>query len=272
MQPEYTTGISGGITKNHRALLDLLNRKHPSPFTVSDASKTLNLSIKKTSRLLPYLASQGWLTRIRRGLYSTVPLGATNPAERKEEPFIVATTLFEPCYMGGWSACEHWGLTDQIFKDIVVYSSRKVRGRKQTIQGTTYIIKSVSEDKLFGTNVVWQQQTKSRFSDPSRTLVDILDDPSIGGGIRHVADVTAEYFESEYREDDKLFEYIERLDNRTVYKRLGYIIETLELNLTKLEEICKRNISKGYSLLDPSAPKDGAIIRRWNLRLNAKIG
>ena len=44
-------------------------------------------------------------------------------------------------------------------------------------------------------------------SDPSRTIVDVLDDPSLGGGIRNVADVLREYFQGEHRDDELLVEY-----------------------------------------------------------------
>ncbi len=272
MQGEYTNSkMPGGISKNNRRLLDLLNRKQKGPFKISDAVDILGISYRKASRLLPYWASQGWLTRVRKGLYITVPLGTIAPAERKEDPWIIAAQVFEPCYIGGWSACEHWGLTEQIFKDIVVFTSHTVRKRKVTIQDTLYIIKAVRNEKLFGTNVIWRQQTKVRVSDPTRTLVDVLDDPSIGGGMRHIAEVVRQYFEGEHRDEVKLLEYMKRLNNRTVYKRLGYIIETLDLEFPHIVETCRLNLSRGYSALDPTVSPKGRFSRRWNLRVNVTI-
>ena len=272
MQDEYTNSkIPGGISKNNRRLLDLLNRKEKEPFKISDAVEILGISYHKVSRLLAYWASRGWLTRVRKGLYITVPLGTIGPAERKEDPWIIAAQIFEPCYIGGWSACEHWGLTEQIFKDIVVFTSHIVRKRKTPIQNTLYIIKVVQKEKLFGTNIVWRQQTKVRVSDPTRTLIDILDDPSIGGGMRHIAEVVRQYFEGEYRDEAKLLKYMKRLNNRTVYKRLGYVIETLNLKCPHIIETCRLNLSKGYSTFDPTVSAKGRFLRRWNLRVNVTI-
>ncbi|MBI2403374.1 MAG: hypothetical protein HYV20_11710 [Gemmatimonadetes bacterium] len=52
-------------------------------------------------------------------------------------------------------------------------------------------MKVVSPERLFGTRVVSRGRVRVQGSDPPRTLFDLLDDPELGGGIRHVADVLA---------------------------------------------------------------------------------
>lgn len=271
MRKEYNKTNAGGISKRNRGLLDKLNRQVKAPFNISEICHILEINSDRARRLMAYWVARGWLTRIKKGLFITVPLGAVNPAERKEDPWIVATIVFELCYIGGWSACEHWGLTDQIFKDIVVFSSHKTRKQKVDIQGTTYIVRNIKKEKKFGTKIVWREQTKVNVSDPSRTLVDILNEPYIGGGIRNVAIILEEYFKGENKDEFKLLDYILKLGNRTVYKRLGYLVELLKINSPKVIETCKKNLSSGYSNLDPNFPPKGKIMRRWNLRINASI-
>jgi predicted transcriptional regulator of viral defense system len=183
----------------------------------------------------------------------------------------VATAIFEPCYIGGWSACEHWGLTDQIFADIVVFTSRKVRHKRNDIHGTVYIVRSIKNDKIFGINPVWRGQTKVNVSDPSRSIVDILSEPYLGAGIRNVASIVEEYFSGENKNELKLLNYISRLGNGTVYKRLGYLLESLKINSPKIIEVCRKEMTSGYSRLDPSLSTKGTISRRWNLYVNALI-
>ena len=108
-------------------------------------------------------------------------------------------------------------------------------------------------------------------SDPSRTLIDTLDAPELGGGIRHVAEVLDSYFGSEYLDESLLLEYAERLGNRTVFKRLGYLLEVLDIEAPGLVQECRDRISSGMSLLDPKLPRRGHSMRRWNLRLNATV-
>lgn len=263
--------MSSGISEKNRKILDDLNRTQKGPFTAKEVSKMLGLQLSKVSVALTYFAAKGWLSRVRRGLYITVPLGTVNPREYKENPLVVASRVFPPCYIGGWSAAEHWEFTDQIFNSVVVFTLRKYRHKTLRIQGTDYVVKFMSK-KYFGqTKSVWEGNVKIQLSDPIQTIVDILDDPSIGGGMRNVMDIVQEYFKSQYRNDDEIVKYIEHRNNKTVYKRLGLIIETFNIDAVKLKETCSKNISAGYSLLDPSVEAGGAFNSKWNLRINVSM-
>jgi len=263
--------MSSGISEKNRKILDDLNRTQKGPFTAKEASKALEMPLAKVSVVLTYFAAKGWLSRVRRGLYITVPLGTVNPHEYKENPLVVASRVFSPCYIGGWSAAEHWEFTDQIFNSVVVFTLRKYRHKTLRIQGTDYVLKCVSK-KYFGqTKPVWEGNVKIQVSDPIQTIVDILDNPSIGGGMRNVMDIVQEYFKSQYKNDDEIVKYIERRNNKTVYKRLGLIIETFNIDAVKLKETCLKKISAGYSLLDPSVEAGGSFNSRWNLRINVSM-
>lgn len=260
-----------GIQKTNRELLERLHRRLKGPFATADAAAVLDTSAPRTRRLLGYLASRGWLSRIRRGLYTTVPLGASAPSQWRQDPWVVAARLYEPGYVGGWSACEHWDLTEQIFRDVVVITARPIRERRVQVQGTSFRLKRADERKLFGTRSEWRDGVRVRVSDPSRTLVDILDDPSIGGGIRHISSVLVSYFESEHRNDKQLIDYARKLGNRTVFKRLGYLLEVLGVPAPRTIEACRRTLSSGLSALDPTVRTNGRIIKRWNLRANVSL-
>jgi len=59
----------------------------------------------------------------------TVPLDAARSGEWTEDSWALATNVFSACYIGGWSACEYWGFTDQVFRDLLVFTTRRVRKR-----------------------------------------------------------------------------------------------------------------------------------------------
>jgi len=261
----------GGISRQNREILGVLNRAARGPFDLAFVAKTLNISKTKAKNLVIFWVSQGWLTRIKRGLYSTVSLSAIRPESQKEDPWVVAGAVFSPCYIGGWSACEHWGLTEQVFNDVVVYSTRRFNNRIQKIQGTNYLIKTVAKEKLYGLKAVWRGTSKLLVSDPSRTIIDILETPKLGGGIRNTAFVVGEYFDSTERDDKKLSEYLSKHKNGVVCKRLGFLIEHLRINAQKLMKYCTQSVTSGYSKLDPDLPSKGKYLRRWNLQLNADI-
>jgi predicted transcriptional regulator of viral defense system len=60
------------------------------------------------------------------------------------------------------------------------------------------------------------------------------------------------------------------LDNRAVFKRLGYIAQALGRD-PNLAAACKDRISTGISALDPDGPQGGRRTMEWNLRINVRI-
>ena len=260
--------IAQGIEGSNRKRLDLLHRTLGRPFSVKEASTVLGLAQEQTRGLLAKFASRGWLSRIRRDAYALVPLGASSPADWREDPWNVAALVFAPCYLGGWTAGEHWALTEQLFRDVVVFTSRRMHERAVTLQGTTYRLRYTQPARFFGLKTEWRGQNRVNVSDPSRTIVDLLDDPSVGGGMRHVSEMVAAYFAGESRADGTLLDYARKLGNRTASKRLGFLVETLGVKAPDVVDACRREISQGLSLLDPTGAKTGRVVKRWNLRVN----
>jgi predicted transcriptional regulator of viral defense system len=249
-----------------------MHRTLPGPFTADDAAATLNVPRDEAARIAGYLASKGWLSRVRRGLFTVVPLEAEVPEAWRADPWLVAVRVFTPCYIGGWSACENWGLTEQLFRSVMVVSAAPQRSATMIVQGTEFRVASRRPDALFGTSKVWRGRERVDVSDPTKTIVDVLDDPSMGGGIRNVADVFSEYLSGDHRDDELLVSYADQLGNRTVFKRLGYLLETLGIDGADLVQICLARRSAGLAKLDPSIDSGGHITKRWGLRVNAHIG
>ena len=262
---------SAGISQRNREYLELLHREASAAFDVAEASRVLGLDPGETARLLGYLARRGWLSRVRRGLYVAVPLDARRSGQWVEDAWIVAGRVFAPCYIGGWTACEHWDFTEQLFRTVLVVTGRDVRHNEVELQGMRFHVTSRAPDLMFGTVGVWRGRTRVEVSDPSRTIADVLDDPRLGGGIRHCAHVLHEYLTSKHRNDAVLIGYGDRLGNRSVFKRLGYLLETREHDAGSLIDACRARLSTGVTALDPSSKSRGRIVRRWGLRVNANL-
>lgn len=260
-----------GINEKNRALVESLNRFGKKIFSIKDASRILELPVKNTRIYLAYFARRGWLSRVKRGLYISVPLGTVNPQEYKENSWIVANQVFSPCYIGGWSAAEHWEFTEQIFNTVYVFTYRAFRSKNTNVKGAGFVLTYLNTGNSKHTKGVWVENVKIQVSDPSQTIVDILSDPSAGGGIRHAAGIIENYFNSDHCDEAKLLEYIKENGNKTIYKRLGYILEVLHMPFEKAITTCRENISIGYSTFDPAIKNKGTYNRRWNLRVNAEI-
>lgn len=231
--------------------------------TVADAAKAIEVDRVAAAKLLARWQTQGWLQRVRRGVYAPVPLTATPADQVIDDPWIVVPSLFAPGYVGGASAAHHWGLTEQLFRTIFVCTARPVRGSRQTIQGIPFTIRRMAAAKLFGTQAIWRGRIKVQVSDVHRTLVDILDDPAMGGGIRHVADCLRVYLSRSEANLETLIAYAERLGNGAVFKRLGFLAEHTG-SPKELVTACATRLTQGNAKLDPALPSP-RLLRRWRL-------
>lgn len=264
-------GNLAGISENNRRYLTKLHRQTKGLVSVDEAAKVLGLDNLKTAKLLAQLTAEGWLRRLRRGLYLLIPLEATAPEDWIEDAWIVADRLFRPGYIAGWSACEHWGLTEQIFRTIAVYTTAPIRERRLTIDQTEFAIRKIPGQLLFGTRPVWRKETRIQVSDPTRTVVDVLDDPKWGAGIRHVAQIVDAYLASDHCNETLLVDYIERIGNAAAAKRLGYLLTAAGSQESALIEKLESLITSGYALLDPTAPPRGPLLAKWRVRVNVQI-
>jgi predicted transcriptional regulator of viral defense system len=253
-----------GIGKTDRERMAAIIRGTKGTVSVGEAARILNVTSTDAAKMLSRWSKKGWMSRIRRGLYVSVPLESRTADIPLEDPWLIADRLFSPCYIGGWSAAEYFDLTEQIFSTVMVMTVQKPRDRRPNIKGTEFILRTISEKAMFGLNPVWRGQVKISVSDPTRTILDMLVDPVLGGGIRSVKDMFINYLRSENNNLDLLIEYAERLGNGAVFKRLGFLLEKVPSKKTKIIEQCRKRLTAGNAKLD-STLNNSRLITRWRL-------
>lgn len=261
---------SGGISGHSRAEIAQVFASGRRFITPTDVAEALGVDSDTAAKKLARWARDGWVRRVRRGLYIGVPVDAANPSAWSEDALLVAAEVWSPCYFTGWTAAHHWGLTEQVFRTTVLKTSERVRTSSVHLLDHDYIVSHVGDDAMtWGLKTQWQGDVRLRFADPARTVVDILDAPRLGGGIRHGAEVLIAYLDE--RDPARLIEYGDRLGNRAIFKRLGYLIETLDLDLPDLVSACQARLSSGISALDQDGPDGGRRAMRWGLRVNVAV-
>ncbi|MFH1146523.1 MAG: type IV toxin-antitoxin system AbiEi family antitoxin domain-containing protein, partial [Pseudomonadota bacterium] len=259
-----------GLGKTDRKRLAAVMRGTKGTIFVAEAAKILGISPPSTAKLLARWAKKGWLSRVRRGLYVPVPLESRTADIPLEDPWIIADKLYGPCYVGGWSAGEYWDLTEQIFRTVVVMTVRKPRDRNPTIKGTDFMLRTIQAEALFGLRSVWRGQVKVNVSDPTRTVLDMLNDPRVGGGIRSTMDMLSNYLKSQNTNLDLLIKYADKLGNGAVFKRLGFLLENLSPNDQKTINECKFRLTTGKAKLDPTIPTE-VLVTRWRLWIPERL-
>jgi predicted transcriptional regulator of viral defense system len=231
--------------------------------TIEDAAKALEVNRNSAAKTLARWQQQGWLKRVGPGLYALVPLDALTTEQVLEDPWVLVPALFAPAYIGGWTAAEHWNLTEQLFRGIFVFTARSFRIKEQTVQGISFTLKRIPEEAIFGTKNIWRGQARIPIADKHRTIIDLLADPATGGGIRHVARCLQNYLKDSEADADTLVRYADKLGNGAVFKRLGFLVSEKAGN-ESLANACRQRLTQGNAKLDSAVPSL-RLIKTWRL-------
>jgi predicted transcriptional regulator of viral defense system len=246
-----------------RARLAAVLRATKEVVTIDAVVKALDLDRTSAAKLLSRWVQQGWLRRVGPGIYVAVPLDLAGTEQVVEDPWVLVPTLFRECYVGGWTAAHHWDLTEQLFNETVVLTTRRIAQKRVTAQGVAFLLHHTSKERLFGLKPLWRGTTRVNVSDPARTLIDMIAMPSIGGGIDHAADCLAAYLKSRRNDRGLLIRYAEQFGNGAIFKRLGFLAET-RLQNEELAAACRARLTHGYAKLDP-ALHSPMLVTAWRL-------
>ena len=247
-----------------RARLAVVLRATREVVSIELVSSTLKIDRHPAAKLLSNWRAQGWLRRVGPGLYVPVPLDLAGNEQLITDPWVLTPALFRTqSYIGGWTAAHHWDLTEQLFNETVVFTTRRLREKQVTAQGALFVLHHVSAKRFFGLKTLWRGSTKVSISDPARTLIDMLALPETGGGIDHVAECLETYLRRLNGDRDLLVRYAEQLGNGAVFKRLGFLAEA-QLDERILSAACRERMTQGNSQLDPGLPSS-KLVTAWRL-------
>ena len=233
------------------------------------AAAALGTSRVATSRRLAALTRSGWLSRVRRGIYSVRPLEAS-PETRlaTEDPWAVAMRVFSPCYIGGWSAAGHWNLTEQIFRSTFVVTERIVRRADSIVGGSNFRVARERPGRQSGLVTVWRDDSRALVSGVARTLLDAAAHPAwVGGGTQLIAVFRAAVDDGRVTSEELLREARGAVTGAAL-GRLGLLVERYWPEALTVAEFAKKNRGSGNVRFDPGVRSTGSFIRRWGVWMN----
>lgn len=261
----YTENVRAGLTKNESLLLSSLSAKGKTIFRIEDVVNELKCSYEYAKVLANNLTKKKWVIILRRGVYLIVPLSAGVRSRYTEHEFVIASHLVSPYYIAYWSALNFYGFTEQTPFTVFVATTRRTKNRE--VLNTKYNFVTLSKRKFFGFEPTAVSTYKINISDREKTLVDALDHPEYCGGVPEVAKSLLNAKEKVSMET--IVSYAERMGNTAIVKRLGYLVESLDMNVdSEILSKMRGMISPGMSALDPTCPRKGTYNTRWNLLLN----
>ena len=238
-------------------------------FTTEDGYELLGRG-KATRDALARLVHKGWLERIEKGKYLIVPLEAGPDRTWTEDPGVIAGHLVSPAMVSHWSALNYWNLTSQVPRVTYVLTTARKENRRPRILGMRFRIVRVKPHRFFGGHAYRAGEFRVRVTDRERTIVDCLDRPDLSGGVDQVAEALL-LGDSDF-DWDRTTHYLRRFGAGSVVKRLGFLVEALDLTHPPEPGMLDRwldLLTAGINTLDPSTPREPhRIATRWRIAVN----
>jgi len=245
-------------------LMQQLSKSGMTVFTTKDVLSLVNINAKNLNKILHDLAIKGWLRRIEKGKYMLIPMNVDSKEPYSENHYLIASKLIDPYYIGFWSALHFYGYTEQLLNTIFIVSTK--RKKEISLSGVNYKFIRLKPTKFFGISEIKIEGSVINFSDKEKTLADCLANPEYCGGVQEI--VKGLWKAKEELDFIKLVDYANRMQNSTIIKRLGYLLECLELRKGIDFDYLMGLVKSGYSIIDPLLPKKGTYDSRWKLLIN----
>jgi len=257
--------MSKGISYRSSELLDGLISRKKEFFTLKEALEILSDRDNTTVRkLLSDMTKRGVIMRIKEGLYHRIPY-EQKPDQYLPNWHLTAEAMVKPreYYVGFYSALDIHGLITQPSMVEQVVTHEQVKPKVQQVKNVRFEFITLNKKRFFGYKKHWIDDFhKVNCSDLEKTFLDCLYKPDYAGGITEIT--KALYKSREKLQPTRFQEYLKTFNTQVVYKRLGFIIGTLEL-YPELQEFITGKISSSYVPLDPSLDKHGSYNSKWGI-------
>lgn len=256
------------ISTRSNEILTYFNEKGIQCFDYEQAKKALPNSKDSALReLLSDMTSRGLLMRIKRGLYHIIPY-EQDPEIFMPDWHLLAQYLVNNVdyYIGYYSALQiHNLITQPSLKEQIVVS-RQVKPSFIKVKDIEFQFIYHNEQHFFGYKKIWIDNfNKVLCSDLEKTIIDCLFKPDYSGGIVEIA--KAIYISREQINYKTLLGYVVRFNSQAVIKRLGFLLELLQIKTDIIQDL--QNIrTKSIEILDTELPKAGKTLSKWSIQQN----
>lgn len=228
-------------------------------FTPALVADLFSLDRRRTYRLIGRLKATGLVAEAEKGKFLLLGL---EPERVLSNPLFIASHVGSPAYVSYWSALHYYGLTDQVPLITFVATTRK--RRPLDFRGLRMRFVAIKPSKFFGYHRELLGELPVLIADEAKAIVDSLDQPRCAGGVGEVARALRRALGTVAT--PTLVEYANRMENRALGSRLGYLLATLGQPAEGLHR------SATTVPLDPARPLAGPRDATWRVIANLPAG
>lgn len=233
------------LSKLEEETYEELRKKDLNVFKIRDICLLLKIKKTKAYNIIKALKKKKAIK----------PVGKRFFALNNADDFIIATSVNHPSYISFWTALNYYGFSDQNPKKIFIATTKY----SKDLNNFKFI--TISKNRFFG----YVQINNLIIAEKEKAIIDSLLFPKYSGGIKEIE--TSIKKSIDIINQNKLIEYAFRVKNKAVLRRLGFILEKINLN-KKIIARLNAKIGKGFELLDPSLEKKNNFNKKWLLDIN----
>ena len=226
---------------NSIKLLEQLKEK--AVFNISDIERITSSNGKYAKVILSRLKKRNLIKHLSKNLYTT-----------NENIYLISSNLVYPSYISFWSASAFLGYTEQILKNIQIATTRKIK----EINFEGYCIKFIKIKEFFGFKKINTEKGDIFVAEDEKLIIDSLLRYKELGNFDEIKKV----FESSKIKKEKIIDYLKRINNQTLLKRVGYLLDKIK----KIDLSDEFKLDKNYILLNPFSKKWKKINSKWRIK------
>ncbi len=214
-------------------------------FTDNDVAKILNKKPEYIKTLLYRMKKRKLIYKIERGKYTIY-----------DDAFIFSSHISIPSYISLWSAIRYYDLTEQLPKTIfiMVPKSRKSLKFKDTL------IEFAKTKYFFGYKKEHYKGFEIFIAEPEKAIIDSLLSKKVP------FDEIIKAIKTKSLNIKKLTAYAIKTKNKSLMKRLGFILEENKFKCQRL----MRFVDNNQTFLDWALRRKGKINKKWRIIDNRK--
>ena len=215
-----------------------------------------NWHYQQTKKLIARLVDNGWLIRIKRGLYAISNF--SNRGFLSLSPYVVANLLVKNSYVSFGAALTYHGMFDQLTD--ILYSISKIQYKPVKLDSTEYNFIKVKDDFFFGWEKAEIDNQSAQIATAEKALIDMIQFHRS----QHAVDLVIE----------KLMAYRSTLDINQIYRDLshmsivtikifGLIFDLLQIDAKPLSKLVETRQSTHWMMAG-----DKKFNAKWRLYYN----
>jgi len=245
-------------------LVSTLYEENKAIFKINDAQRILGKGYNETTDLLSELVKRKVISRLKAGKFLIIPQQLGHIEQYLGNWFVAGREVVnsEKYYIAFYSAMHHWGMLTQPLLKIFIATPRRQIVPYEMRDKLVFVF--VNEKSIWGIETEWiTSNERVRISDREKTIVDALTHPEYCGGITEVA--KGIWLVRKKIDYQKLKNYIRKHNKNVVAKRLGYILEIVDIERRELIDQLREYVKERYDKFDPNLSNKRMGKNRWRL-------